>query len=197
MRETLKSTTSVKPDTLPDDSQYKYNRYNSPDRQKNKKKGGGRNRNYDHGKPATIYQIGATTELSTNDDHRFVKEWVGDSPMKIVLQICPIDLNYSDLIYQNLFQLMNPQRFQVCQEIQTTKLKSILVSWSAKIQSKSKKLWKTPSKLNNKCQRNPVSEGFLNFIQFGSNLSAPTHQSNLHLGLLDFLTPLAPQGACQ
>ena len=46
------------------------NRYNSPDRQKNKKKGGGRNRNYDHGKPATIYQIGATTELSTNDDHR-------------------------------------------------------------------------------------------------------------------------------
>ena len=60
--------------------------------------------------------------------------------MKIVLQICPIDLNYSDLIYQNLFQLMNPQRFQVCQEIQTTKLKSILVSWSAKIQSKSKKL---------------------------------------------------------
>jgi len=71
MRETLKSTTSVKPDTLPDDSQYKYNRYNSPDRQKNKKKGGGRNRNYDHGKPATIYQIGATTELSTNDDHRY------------------------------------------------------------------------------------------------------------------------------
>ena len=78
MRETLKSTTSVKPDTLPDDSQYKYNRYNSPDRQKNKKKGGGRNRNYDHGKPATIYQIGATTELSTNDDHRLkiVKEGV-------------------------------------------------------------------------------------------------------------------------
>ena len=42
----------------------------------NKKKGGGRNRNYDQGKPATIYQIGATTELSTNDEHRleFVKE---------------------------------------------------------------------------------------------------------------------------
>ena len=81
MRETQRTTTSVKPDTLPDDSQYKYNRYNSPDRQKNKKKGGGRNRNYDHGKPATIYQIGATTELSTNDDHRlkFVKEWFANN----------------------------------------------------------------------------------------------------------------------
>ena len=76
MRETPRTTTSVKPDTLPDDSQYKYNRYNSPDRQKNEKKGGGRNRNYDQGKPATIYQIGATTELSTNDDHRL--EFVTD-----------------------------------------------------------------------------------------------------------------------
>ena len=88
MREERRTTTSVKPDTLPDDSQYKYNRYNSPDRQKNEKKGkGGRNRNYDQGKPATIYQIGATTELSTNDGHRleFVKELVSpDMAVQVV-----------------------------------------------------------------------------------------------------------------
>ena len=34
-----------------------------------------------------------------------------------------------------------------------------------------------------------------NFIQFELNISAPTHQSGLHLGLPDdFLTPLAPLG---
>ena len=38
------------------------------------------------------------------------------------------------------------------------------------------------------------SEGFLNSIQFGLNLSASTHQGCLQLGLPDFLTPLAPLG---
>ena len=32
----------------------------------------------------------------------------------------------------------------------------------------------------------------MDFIQFGLNLSAPTHQSGLQFGLLDFLTPPAP-----
>jgi hypothetical protein len=36
-----------------------------------------------------------------------------------------------------------PQGCQGCQKIRTTKLKSILVSWNAKIQPKLKKLWKT------------------------------------------------------
>jgi len=66
MRETSKATTSVTPDILPDDSQYKY-RY-KPERQNKKKKL--RNRNFEHEKPATIYQI-ATTELSTDEKHNF------------------------------------------------------------------------------------------------------------------------------
>ena len=39
--------------------------------------------------------------------------------------------------------LTRPQGCQGCQKIRTTKLKSTLVSWSTKIQSKLKKLWKT------------------------------------------------------
>ena len=39
--------------------------------------------------------------------------------------------------------LTPPQGCQGCQKIQTTKLKSTLVSWSTKIQPKLKKLWKT------------------------------------------------------
>ena len=39
--------------------------------------------------------------------------------------------------------LTRPQGCQGCQKIRMTKLKSTLVSWSAKIQPKLKKLWKT------------------------------------------------------
>ena len=38
---------------------------------------------------------------------------------------------------------------------------------------------------------------FLQFLQFWHNLSAPTDQSRLQFGRPDFLTPLAPLGACQ
>jgi hypothetical protein len=34
----------------------------------------------------------------------------------------------------------------------------------------------------------------LNFLQFGLNLSTPTHQNDLQFGLQDFLTPLASLG---
>ena len=39
--------------------------------------------------------------------------------------------------------LTRPQECQGCQKIQTTKLKSTLVSWSTKIQPKLNRLWKT------------------------------------------------------
>ena len=65
MRENVKKTSTVIPDTLPDDSQYKY-RY-KPDRQNKKSK----NRNFNQGKPATIFQIVATTEFSTNRNNKY------------------------------------------------------------------------------------------------------------------------------
>ena len=69
------------------------------------------------------------------------------------------------------------------------------MSWSAKIQPKLKKLWKT-IKIEQKIVKETLfSEGFSNFIQFGLNLSAPTRQSGHQFGLLDFMTTQAPLGA--
>ena len=50
--------------------------------------------------------------------------------------------------------LTRHQRCQGCQKIRTTKLKSTLVSWSAKIQPKLKKLWKTV-KIEQKLSKKP------------------------------------------
>ncbi len=89
--------------------------------------------------------------------------------------------------------LTRPQGCQGCQKIQNTKLKTTLMSWSAKIQAKLNIIRKTFRK-----------QGFFNnfdsisqFLQFWLNLSAPTHQSGLQFGRPDFLTPLAPLGLRQ
>ena len=50
--------------------------------------------------------------------------------------------------------LTRPQGCQGCQKIWTTKLKSTLVSWNAKIQPKLKKLWKT-IKIEQKLSKKP------------------------------------------
>ena len=63
-----------------------------------------------------------------------------------------------------------PQGCQGCQKIQ----KTILVSWSAKIQPKLKKPWKTV-----KIEQKLTKKGFSNCIKFGLNLSAPTHPCGL------------------
>ena len=64
MRETEMTSSTIEPDSLPDDSQYKYRLKN-----KNKKS---RNRNFNQEKPATIYQIFGTTELSVvNNKYNF------------------------------------------------------------------------------------------------------------------------------
>ena len=59
-----------------------------------------------------------------------------------------------------------PQGCQGCQIIQTTKLKSTLVSWSAKIQPKLKKLWKTV-KIEQKLSKKPC---FLKVFPISFNL---------------------------
>ena len=87
-----------------------------------------------------------------------------------------------------------PQGCQGCQKIQTTKLKSTLVSWSTKIQPKLKKLWKIV-KIEQKLSKKLCFLKFFQFFfQFGLNLSTPTHQSGLQFGLPDFLTLLALLG---
>ena len=58
-----------------------------------------------------------------------------------------------------------PQGCQGCQKIRMTKLKSTLVSWSAKIQPKLKKLWKT---IAQKLSEKPC---FLKVFQILFNLS--------------------------
>ena len=50
--------------------------------------------------------------------------------------------------------LTRPQGCQGCQKIRTTKLKSTLLSWSAKIQPKLKKLWNTV-KIEQKLSKKP------------------------------------------
>ena len=62
--------------------------------------------------------------------------------------------------------LMRPQGCQGCQNIRTTKLKSTLVSWSAKIQPKLKKLWKTV-KIEQKLSKKPC---FLKVFPISFNL---------------------------
>jgi hypothetical protein len=62
--------------------------------------------------------------------------------------------------------LTRPQGCQGCQKIRTTKLKSTLVSWSAKIQPKLKKLWKT-IKIEQKLSKKPY---FLKVFQILFNL---------------------------
>ena len=62
--------------------------------------------------------------------------------------------------------LTRPQGCQGCQKIWTTKLKSTLVSWSAKIQPKLKKLWKTV-KIEQKLSKKPC---FLKVFQILFNL---------------------------
>ena len=62
--------------------------------------------------------------------------------------------------------LTRHQRCQGCQKIWTTKLKSTLVSWSAKIQPKLKKLWKT-IKIEQKFSKKPC---FLKDFQILFNL---------------------------
>ena len=55
------------------------------------------------------------------------------------------------------------------------------MSSCTKIDPKLKKLQKTVKIKKKNCQKLLFSEGFSNFIQFGLNLSAPTHQSSLQL----------------
>ena len=85
--------------------------------------------------------------------------------------------------------LTRTQGCQGCQKIQTTKLMS-LVSWSAKIQPKLKKLWKTV-KIELKWSKKPC---FLHFIELGLNLSTSTYQSGLQFGLPDFWHHWRPWG---
>ena len=79
--------------------------------------------------------------------------------------------------------LTRPQGCQGCQKIWKTKLKTTLVSWSAKIQPKLNKIWKTFRKLSfldNFCSILTVFHSLFSFgwiVQFGRP---------------DFLTPLAP-----
>ena len=83
--------------------------------------------------------------------------------------------------------LTHPQGVPGVSKIRTTKLKSTLVSWSAKIQPKK------PIKIELKLSKKPCFLKVFQILfnnQFGSNLSTPTYQC----GLPDFLTPLATLG---
>ena len=90
--------------------------------------------------------------------------------------------------------LMCPQGCQGCQKIQTTKLKSALVICSIRFRQNWRNCRNFFSKLNKNCQKNLVYEGFLNFIQFWLNLSAPAYHRGLQFGLLDFWHPWHPWG---
>ena len=78
-----------------------------------------------------------------------------------------------------------------------TKLKTTLVSQSTKIwpiQNEIQKTFRKQGFFDIYCSIKMV---FQQFLQFWLNLSALTHQGGLQFGRLDFLTPLAPLGACQ
>ena len=77
--------------------------------------------------------------------------------------------------------LTRPQGWQGCQKIRKTKLKTTLVTWSAKIQPKLNKIRKTFRKQGFFCNFWSILTLF-QFPQFWLNLSVPTHQSGLQFG---------------